>query len=197
MMEGAGLAAAMLSQGVVREALTQPAMKYTAMVEQEKETTPFPNPFLPGIHKYVAEEDASDKSTVLFRKLKAPVHEPVQFYSAQSRGLSEREAEARLDLYAKNEFSIPRPCFADMFKQPLLERLTVFQIFSVCLYILDEYWQYSLFTMEVIIMFEGVTVMSRLKNLQTLCVMGYKAREVYLHREKTWEKVNYDQLVPW
>ncbi|KAI9920984.1 hypothetical protein PsorP6_001503 [Peronosclerospora sorghi] len=28
-------------------------------------------------HKYVAEEDASDKSTVLFRKLKTPVHEPL------------------------------------------------------------------------------------------------------------------------
>ncbi|KAI9918101.1 hypothetical protein PsorP6_013041 [Peronosclerospora sorghi] len=62
-------------------------------------------------HKYVAEEDASDKSTMLFRKLKAPDHGPVQFYSAQSRGLSEREAEARLDLYGKNEFSIPQTNF--------------------------------------------------------------------------------------
>ncbi|KAI9906928.1 hypothetical protein PsorP6_003879 [Peronosclerospora sorghi] len=120
-------------------------------------------------HKYVAEEDASDKSTVLFRKLKAPVHEPVQFYSAQSRGLSEREAEARLDLYGKNEFSIPQPNFCR---------------------------HYSQFTLAMIIMFEGVTVMSRLKNLQTLCGMGDRARKVYVHREKTWKKVNYDRLVP-
>ncbi|KAI9910722.1 hypothetical protein PsorP6_011092 [Peronosclerospora sorghi] len=145
-------------------------------------------------HKYVAEEDASDKSTVLFRKLKAPVHEPVQFYSAQSRGLSEREAEARLDLMS---LAFPSQIFADMFKQqPLDEQLIVFQIFSVCLYMLDEYWQYLLFTLAMSIMFEGVTVMSRLKNLQTLCGMGDRAREVYVHREKTWKKVNYDRFVP-
>ncbi|KAI9913077.1 hypothetical protein PsorP6_006752 [Peronosclerospora sorghi] len=85
---------------------------------------------------------------------------------------------------------------ADMFKQQLLEPLIVFQIFSVCLYMLDEYWQYLLFTLAMIIMFAGVTVMSRLKNLQTLCGMGDRAREVYVHREKTWKKVNYDRLVP-
>ncbi|KAI9918103.1 hypothetical protein PsorP6_013042 [Peronosclerospora sorghi] len=61
---------------------------------------------------------------------------------------------------------------------------------------LDEYWQYLLFTLAMVIMFEGVTVMSRLKNLQKLCGMGDRAREVYVHRKKTWKKVNYDRLVP-
>ncbi|KAI9916718.1 hypothetical protein PsorP6_018035 [Peronosclerospora sorghi] len=83
--------------------------------------------------------------------------------------------------------AFPSQFFADMFKQQLLEPLIVFQIFSVCLSMLDEYWQYLLFTLAMIIMFEGVTVMSRLENLQTL---------LYVHREKTWKKVNYDRLVP-
>ncbi|GMF17501.1 unnamed protein product [Phytophthora lilii] len=275
--EDGGLAAAMLSQGVVREAAAaEPTINYTAMLEQDEEGPPLPNPFLPGIvpllyllgtvmthglmllfqvwsvrvkafikytpvtsldeatfvmvvprsfkgkssiveitrpkhadgtsagrpyflfqkHKYVAVEEAGDKGGVLFRKLKAPTTETVKFY-LESRGLaSEREIEAQLDLYGKNEFSIPQPNFVDMFKQQLLEPLTVFQIFSVCLYMLDEYWQYSLFTLGMILMFEGVTVMSRLKNLQTLRGMGNKAREVYVYREKSWKKVNSDLLVP-
>ncbi|CAI5733864.1 unnamed protein product [Hyaloperonospora brassicae] len=147
-------------------------------------------------HKYVAEEEAGGKGAVLFRKVKAPTTEPVKFY-LDSGGLnSEREAEMQLDLYGKNEFSIPQPNFVDMFKQQLIEPLTVFQIFSVCLYMLDEYWQYSLFTLGMILMFEGVTVMSRLKNLQTLRGMGNKTREVYVYREKTWKKLNSDLLVP-
>ncbi|KAG3247473.1 Manganese-transporting ATPase 4 [Phytophthora idaei] len=272
-----GLAAAMLSQGSVREAApAAPTVNYTAMLEQEREGPPLPNPFLPGIvpllyllgtvmthglmllfqiwsvrvkafikytpvtsldeatfvmvvprsfkgkssiveiirpkhadgtsaghpyflfqkHKYVAEEEAGDKGGVLFRKLKAPTTEVVKFY-LESRGLSsEHEIEAQLDLYGKNEFSIPQPNFVDMFKQQLLEPLTVFQIFSVCLYMLDEYWQYSLFTLGMILMFEGVTVMSRLKNLQTLRGMGNKAREMFVYREKTWKKMNSDLLVP-
>ncbi|KAG6619896.1 P-type ATPase (P-ATPase) Superfamily [Phytophthora cinnamomi] len=275
--EDGGLAAAMLSQGVVREAAAAGStINHTAMLERDEDAPPLPNPFLPAIvpllyllgtvmthglmllfqiwsvrvkafikytpvtsldeatfvmvvprsfkgkssiveiirpkhadgssagrpyflfqkHKYVAVEEAGDKGGVLFRKLKAPTTELVQFY-LESRGLtSEREVEAQLDLYGKNEFSIPQPNFVDMFKQQLLEPLTVFQIFSVCLYMLDEYWQYSLFTLGMILMFEGVTVMSRLKNLQTLRGMGNKAREVYVYREKTWKKVNSDMLVP-
>lgn len=150
-------------------------------------------------HKYLAEvvEDSNEKGTyVLFRKLKSPTTEPVQFY-VDARGLShESDAMEQLELYGKNEFSIPQPNFVAMFKQQLLEPLTVFQIFSVCLYMLDEYWQYSLFTLVMILMFEGVTVMSRLKNLQTLRGMGNKSVEVYAYRNKTWSKVNSDMLVP-
>ncbi|CAH0490656.1 unnamed protein product [Peronospora farinosa] len=147
-------------------------------------------------HKYIAEEDAGDKGAALFCKLKAPTTETVKFYLDWRGFNSEHEIEAQLDLHGKNEFSIPQPKFVDMFKQQLLEPLTVFQIFSVCLYMLDEYWQYSLFTLGMILMFEGVTVMSRLKNLQTLCGMGNKAREVYAYRTKTWRKLSSDLLVP-
>ncbi|CAH0521052.1 unnamed protein product [Peronospora belbahrii] len=271
-----GLAAAMLSQGFVREAAVQPTINTTTIVKPNDEVPTLPNPFLPAIvpllcllgtimthglialfqiwsvrvkalikytavtsldeatyvmvvprsfkgkssiieiarprhvdgksagrpyfffqkHKYIAKEEAGGKGSVLFCKLKAPTTETVKFY-LDSRGLSsEREIEAQLGLYGKNEFSIPQPNFVDMFKQQLLEPLAVFQIFSVCLYMLDEYWQYSLFTLGMILMFEGVTVMSRLKNLQTLRGMGNKAREVYAYRGKTWKMLSSDMLVP-
>ncbi|DAZ94193.1 TPA: hypothetical protein N0F65_000420 [Lagenidium giganteum] len=146
-------------------------------------------------HKYIAEVDKTT-SACTFRKLKAPVTSTVKHYISSTGFQSENEVQKQLDLYGKNVFNIPQPNFVDMFKQQLLEPLTVFQVFSVCLYMLDEYWQYSLFTLAMILMFEGVTVMSRLKNLQTLRGMGNQARELYVYRSKQWTKLSSELLVP-
>ena len=81
-------------------------------------------------HKYIAEEEAGDKCVVLFCKLKAPTTETVKFYLDWRGFNSDHEIEAQLDLHRKNEFSIPQPKFVDMFKQQLLEPLTVFQILA-------------------------------------------------------------------
>lgn len=162
---------------------------------QSGDKSPF---FLFQKHKYIAElaEDKKNQDSVLFRKLRAPTTEPIQHYISARGFSSELAVEQQLQLYGTNEFSIPQPNFVEMFKQQLLEPLTVFQVFSVCLYMLDEYWQYSLFTLTMILMFEGVTVLSRLKNLQTLRGMGNQTREIYVYRLKEWAKITSDQLVP-
>nr|CCA15951.1 Ptype ATPase (PATPase) Superfamily putative [Albugo laibachii Nc14] len=159
-------------------------------------------------HKYIARIGvSSDKKTdksgvsICFEKLKAPTSLSIRTY-VSSRGLQTKKSELvnhvdpLLQLYGPNVFEIPRPNFVDMFKQQLLEPLTVFQIFSVCLYMLDEYWQYSLFTLAMIVMFEGVTVMGRLKNLQTLCGMSNEARDVFVYRDEKWITIKSDGLVP-
>lgn len=145
--------------------------------------------------KYLAEVDAAT-GDVTFRKLLAPTSNQISEYIASTGFASDAALAAQLALHGKNEFSIPQPNFVDMFKQQLLEPLTVFQVFSVCLYMLDEYWQYSLFTLAMILMFEGVTVLSRLKNLQTLRGMGNQARELYAFRKGAWAKIASDLIVP-
>lgn len=145
--------------------------------------------------KYLAEEDAST-GAVTFRKLRAPTSNPIRTYLTSTGLASDAAVSSQLALYGKNEFSIPQPNFVDMFKQQLLEPLSVFQVFSVCLYMLDEYWQYSLFTLAMILMFEGVTVFSRLKNLQTLRGMGNQTRELFVYRNSAWTKLASDALVP-
>uniref|UniRef100_K3X9P6 P-type ATPase A domain-containing protein n=1 Tax=Globisporangium ultimum (strain ATCC 200006 / CBS 805.95 / DAOM BR144) TaxID=431595 RepID=K3X9P6_GLOUD len=156
-----------------------------------RQPTPF---FVFQKRKYIAEVDA--EGTVTFCKLMAPTTKLVKEYVSTKGFASDKDVTAQLDLHGKNEFSIPQPNFVDMFKQQLLEPLTVFQVFSVCLYMLDEYWQYSLFTLAMILMFEGVTVMSRLKNLQTLRGMGNQTRELYAFRKNEWVKIASDLIVP-
>ncbi|CAK4621626.1 hypothetical protein LEN26_020084 [Aphanomyces euteiches] len=144
-------------------------------------------------HKYVGEVS---ESGVCFRKVKAPVTEKVETYLKATGLPNETEYNRVLDLYGENEFSIPQPTFLKMYQEQLVEPLTVFQIFSVLLYMLDEYWQYSVFTLVMILMFEGVTVFSRLKNLQTLRGMGNAVRNVYVYRYKQWTEVCTSTLVP-
>ncbi|ETW07462.1 hypothetical protein H310_01974 [Aphanomyces invadans] len=146
-------------------------------------------------HKYVGEL-SKDDGTICFRKLKAPVTDSVATY-VNATGIPNEAVYGRLlDLYGRNEFSIPQPTFIKMYQEQLVEPLTVFQIFSVLLYMLDEYWQYSLFTLVMILMFEGVTVFSRLKNLQTLRGMGNALRNVFVYRNHAWVEVCTSSLVP-
>ncbi|OQS01155.1 P-type ATPase (P-ATPase) Superfamily [Achlya hypogyna] len=169
----------------------------SVMVELEQHTlsngeksAPF---FMFQKRKYVGEVTADG---VCFRKLKAPVTNAVSTY-VNAKGLDAgAEYTRKLDLYGTNEFSIPQPTFVKMFQEQLVEPLTVFQIFSVCLYMLDEYWQYSLFTLVMILMFEGVTVFSRLKNLQTLRGMGNVSRDIYVYRSGAWQQVSSSSIVP-
>ena len=98
--------------------------------------------------------------------------------------------------FGDNEFDVRQPTFADLYKKQLLSPLCVFQLFSVLLWCLDEYWQYSLFTLFMILMFEGTVVFQRLKSLGALKGMGNKVRGVYVYRAESWAETTTDKLLP-
>jgi cation-transporting ATPase 13A1 len=78
------------------------------------------------------------------RKLGLPLRLPLREYFA-ARGLdsaaAQREAEAN---FGPNRFEIPVPTFWPMYQKQLQQPLCVFQLFSVGLWCLDDYWQYHL-----------------------------------------------------
>ena len=84
--------------------------------------------------------------------------------------------------FGNNLFNVKQPDFVSLYKKQLLSPLCVFQLFSVLLWCLDEYWQYSLFTLGMILVFEGTVVFQRLKSLNALKGMGNKIRDVYVYR---------------
>ena len=125
-----------------------------------------------------------------------PISLSLKEYS-DNKGLSTlKEIKSKLDLYGPNKFDIPAPAFMDLFKQQLVAPLTVFQVFCVLLWMLDEYWQYSLFTLFMIISFEGVTVFSRLKSLTTLRGMGNESVEIQSYRNQKWISIRTDEILP-
>ena len=64
------------------------------------------------------------------------------------------------------------------------------------LWLLDDYWQYSMFTLFMILSFEGTTVMQRLKSINTLKGMGLERLPVWVYRSQSWQQSTTDELLP-
>ena len=132
----------------------------------------------------------------VFEKLPLPVGRPLHEYH-EAKGLdAEAEANAARELYGPNRFELPSPSFLPMFKTQLSQPLSVFQLFSVLLWCLDDYWQYSLFTFAMMLVFEGTVVFSRLKSMSVLRGMGNEARQVHVRRSGKWVQISTEELLP-
>ena len=64
------------------------------------------------------------------------------------------------------------------------------------LWLLDEYWYYSLFTLFMLFIFEGTVVMQRLQNMKRLRAMRVAPQEIQVHRYGKWMKTTSDELHP-
>jgi len=62
---------------------------------------------------------------------------------AYKEGLSEGSTKMRSFLYGKNEIVVPLESLWVLFVKEILSPFYVFQLFSICFWYADEYWQYS------------------------------------------------------
>ncbi len=131
-----------------------------------------------------------------FEKPKFQVHESFQHYLA-SAGLTNAQAAALRNVYGENKFDIPLPGFTELYKQQLIAPFFVFQLFCVALWCLDDYWQYSVLTLCMLLMFEGTVVRSRIVNMKRLRDMAHRAPEqIMVYRDAQWLQVPSNELVP-
>ena len=115
----------------------------------------------------------------------------------ESRGLRKKdEIEKAQQNYGSNTFDIPVPTFTELFKEHAVAPFFVFQIFCVGLWLLDEYWYYSLFTLFMLIVFESTVVWQRQRTLKEFRGMAIKPYDVLVFRENKWKEVQSDALLP-
>ena len=113
------------------------------------------------------------------------------------KGLERRaDIEQRTQYYGPNIFDIPVPSFTELFKEHAVAPFFVFQVFCVGLWMLDEYWYYSLFTGFMLVVFESTVVWQRQRTLKEFRGMSIKPYEVYVYRERKWVEVLSDALLP-
>jgi cation-transporting ATPase 13A1 len=113
-----------------------------------------------------------------------------------SGGLTTTQAKTLETKYGKNILAVELPKFIDMWFERLMSPISMFQLFSAALWLLDAYWQYTMMTLVQILILESTTVFQRLKTLKTLKGMSVKAFDVYVHRDGRWLEENSQNLVP-
>eukprot|EP00616_Rhizochromulina_sp_CCMP1243_P017602 CAMPEP_0119000990 /NCGR_PEP_ID=MMETSP1173-20130426/64353_1 /TAXON_ID=1034831 /ORGANISM="Rhizochromulina marina cf, Strain CCMP1243" /LENGTH=1550 /DNA_ID=CAMNT_0006952493 /DNA_START=19 /DNA_END=4671 /DNA_ORIENTATION=+ len=124
-----------------------------------------------------------------------PVNLPVRTY-AFARGLGEVQVQHRQEQYGRNVLRIPTPKVTELLKQQLLSPIAIFQIFCAVLWMLDEYWQYTIFTLFSIVALEATTVFQRLKTFSTLGGMASKPTPLHVFRDGAWAQLTTEDLLP-
>ena len=115
----------------------------------------------------------------------------------KSKGLeTQTEIERVTKHYGDNIFDIPVPSFTELFKEHAVAPFFVFQIFCVGLWLLDEYWYYSLFTLFMLVAFESTVVWQRQRTLNEFRGMSVKPYDIWVYREKKWVEIKSDKLLP-
>jgi cation-transporting ATPase 13A1 len=137
-----------------------------------------------------------DAESSIWTKVRCRIDIPWSFLETWTGFESDHHLISGQIRYGSNMFSVKQPTFAELYKAQLLSPFTVFQLFCVILWMLDDYWQYSFFTLFMILMFEATTAFSRIKCLGALRGMGNKARPVYVHRLGQWTLAETPDLLP-
>lgn len=131
-----------------------------------------------------------------FHKLRVDYKKPFGVYKEMS-GLDSSVASDSLDRYGKNMFDIPAPKFKDLYIERALAPFFIFQIFSVGLWLLDDYWTYCALTLVLMFFFEATVVLKTIANLKELRKNIKKAPiTLMVHRDNKWIKITSDDLVP-
>ena len=131
-----------------------------------------------------------------WQKVAFPVGESMRFY-ANSRGLPDDDAVCdAARRWGVNSFEIPLPTYKQLYAEQCRQPFFVFQVACVVLWSLDEYWIYSLFTLLMLLLFEGTVVLSRTRNLKMLREMMGAPVVVRVHRKGQWMTMHSNHLVP-
>ncbi|KPM38020.1 Manganese-transporting ATPase 1 [Neonectria ditissima] len=114
-----------------------------------------------------------------------------------TRGIVKPSELSRIEQhYGPNTFDIPVPTFTELFQEHAVAPFFVFQIFCVGLWMLDEYWYYSLFTLFMLVAFESTVVWQRQRTLVEFRGMSIKPYDMWAFRLGKWTEVQSDQLLP-
>jgi len=128
-------------------------------------------------------------------KIRCNTSMPLSFFATWN-GIADAQLEAASIRFGENKFDVRQPTFKELYKAQLLSPFTVFQLFCVVLWMLDDYWQYSAFTLFMILTFEATVVFSRIKSLGALRGMGNRERLVGVYRGGEWRNVWTTELLP-
>lgn len=112
------------------------------------------------------------------------------------RGLPSDKVPALKKHYGPNTFDIPVPTFMELFYEHMLAPFFVFQLFSISLWLMDEMWYLSIFSLIMLFSFEATTVYQRKATMTEFQSMGIKPYNIWVYRDGKWSEIQTDELLP-
>lgn len=132
----------------------------------------------------------------VFTLLSCPVNLALTHYTG-SRGLiSDAEIERITLQWGKNHLAVPVPSFLELLQIQLLSPLAIFQVFCALLWLLDEYWTFTLWSLVSVVIFEATTVFQRTRTQKMLGGMSPIPSPIYAYRGNKWIVVTTKDLLP-
>lgn len=92
--------------------------------------------------------------------------------------------------------AVPIPNFLEIYQEHMVAPFFVFQLFTTCLWLLDDYWYFSLFNLFMLFFFEGTVVFQRLQSFKRLREMRVTPRPLWVHRNHKWVLMSSDLIYP-
>lgn len=114
----------------------------------------------------------------------------------QSNGLTSVQAKAAREKCGRNELQIPIPAFFELMKEHVVAPFFVFQLFCVGLWMLDEYWYISLYTLAMLLFFESTVVFQRQSYCKRIRSVKPPPQKLQVYRDRKWKPLPQEKLVP-
>lgn len=141
-------------------------------------------------------DDSKDFPNGKFSLCECPVDLPLLEYISAKGLESDTIVNEKLEKWGRNHLTVHVPGFFELLKQQLLSPLAIFQIFCALLWLLDEYWTYTIWTLVSVVIFEGTTVFQRTRTQKMLGGMAAAPTPIYVFRCKKWTMVTSKDLLP-
>eukprot|EP00601_Ochromonadales_sp_CCMP2298_P026898 CAMPEP_0173277052 /NCGR_PEP_ID=MMETSP1143-20121109/3865_1 /TAXON_ID=483371 /ORGANISM="non described non described, Strain CCMP2298" /LENGTH=288 /DNA_ID=CAMNT_0014214099 /DNA_START=120 /DNA_END=982 /DNA_ORIENTATION=+ len=135
----------------------------------------------------------SDRNS--FLRLDYPTSGPLSAFLAWTGHTSTDDVVLALMRWGTNEYDIPIPNFLDLYLDHMVAPFFVFQVLCLFLWSLDDYWYYSVFTLLMLMFFEGMMCKQRQASLTMLRNMRRPPVRILCYRS-AWVLVSSDSLVP-
>lgn len=144
----------------------------------------------------LSEQDAKEHPNGVFGLSVCPTNLPLSHYKRAKGLLTDAEVGKMKALWGSNHLSVNVPGFFELLGQQLISPLAIFQIFCALLWLLDEYWSYTMWTLVSVLILEGSTVFQRTRTQKMLGGMALSATPIYVYRKEEWQLVQSNDLLP-
>lgn len=137
-----------------------------------------------------------DSLTKTFKPPEYITEKEISWYLNNAGLSNEVDVKEAKQRFGANDLIIPVPSFGALFVEHATAPFFVFQVFCVSLWLMDEYWYFSVFTLFMVVVFEVTVVKQRQRNLRQLRSMRRKPVFVHVFRGRKWQNVISTELVP-